>query len=45
MEWRRVTLRPATPEDGQFLFERRQATMDEHFQSAGVIADDSARWQ
>ncbi|MEQ9948798.1 hypothetical protein [Pectobacterium aroidearum] len=45
MEWRHITLRPVTPEDGRFLFERRQATMDEHFQSASVIADDPAHWQ
>ncbi|MFJ5442970.1 GNAT family N-acetyltransferase [Pectobacterium sp. CHL-2024] len=45
MEWRNITLRPATPEDEQFLFELRRATMDEHLHRAGVIADDSAHWQ
>ncbi|MEQ9883676.1 GNAT family N-acetyltransferase [Pectobacterium brasiliense] len=45
MEWRNITLRPATPEDEQFLFELRRATMDEHLHKAGVIADDSAHWQ
>ncbi|GKW42505.1 MULTISPECIES: hypothetical protein, partial [Pectobacterium] len=41
MEWRHIM----TPEDERLLFERHQATMDEHLQSAGVIADDSAHWQ
>ncbi|MBN3054488.1 GNAT family N-acetyltransferase [Pectobacterium brasiliense] len=45
MEWRNITLRPATPEDEQFLFKLRRATMDEHLHRAGVIADDSAHWQ
>ncbi|WJM80561.1 GNAT family N-acetyltransferase [Pectobacterium brasiliense] len=45
MAWRNITLRPATPEDEQFLFELRRATMDEHLHRAGVIADDSAHWQ
>ncbi|GKW28580.1 GNAT family N-acetyltransferase [Pectobacterium brasiliense] len=45
MEWRNITFRPATPEDEQFLFELRRATMDEHLHRAGVIADDSAHWQ
>lgn len=45
MEWRNITLRPATPEDEQFLFKLRRATMDEHLHRAGVIADDTAHWQ
>ncbi|WP_113626566.1 GNAT family N-acetyltransferase [Pectobacterium peruviense] len=45
MEWRDITLRLATSEDEGFLFELRRATMDEHLQKAGVIADDSAHWQ
>ncbi|GKV93705.1 GNAT family N-acetyltransferase [Pectobacterium aroidearum] len=45
MEWRNITLRPATSEDERFLFELRRTTMDEHLQRAGVIADDSAHWQ
>ncbi|RYC42933.1 N-acetyltransferase [Pectobacterium zantedeschiae] len=45
MECRDMSLRLATPEDEGFLFELRRATMDEHLQKAGVIADDSAHWQ
>ncbi|KFX04720.1 acetyltransferase [Pectobacterium betavasculorum] len=45
MECRDIPLRLATPEDERFLFELRRATMDEHLQRAGVIADDSAHWQ
>ncbi|KML66045.1 GNAT family N-acetyltransferase [Pectobacterium peruviense] len=45
MEWCDVTLRLATSEDERFLFELRRATMDEHLQKAGIIADDSAHWQ
>lgn len=36
MEWRHLTLRPATPEDEQFLFTLRRATMDEHPHRAGM---------
>ncbi|ASY80201.1 GNAT family N-acetyltransferase [Pectobacterium polaris] len=45
MEWRNITLHPATPQDEAFLFKLRRATMDEHLHKADVIADDSAHWQ